>query len=278
MKFNSLTKLHSGDKALIEVNVKNRMKIQHLFQGMHDSIILTCLQGYMGRAWADNLDNAKAALIMVADFCFIAGDVNSKQLTQMIEQISVLSEKNKVLVIAENNLIGDLIEKHYSAACRKIQRYAIKKRNEEFDLFKLKSIIAGLPKEYLLSPIDGNWYEEALREEWSRDFVSSFQSQENFIKRGIGRIITHNGKIVSGASSYTIYKEGIEIEIDTLKEYRRQGLAKIAGAALIIACREKGLYPSWDAANMESVHLAEQLGYEFNKQYDTFEISKETVK
>ena len=38
-------------------------------------------------------------------------------------------------------------------------------------------------------------------------------------------------------------------------------------AALILSCLDDGLYPSWDAANMLSVRLAEKLGYEFSREY-----------
>ena len=38
-------------------------------------------------------------------------------------------------------------------------------------------------------------------------------------------------------------------------------------AALILSCLDDGLYPSWDAANMNSVHLAEKLGYQFSHEY-----------
>ena len=81
-------------------------------------------------------------------------------------------------------------------------------------------------------------------------------------------------KIVSGASSYSSYKDGIEIEIDTHKDYRRKGLAYACGAKLILACLEKGWYPSWDAHNKASVALAEKLGYHFDHAYTAFEIEK----
>ena len=37
--------------------------------------------------------------------------------------------------------------------------------------------------------------------------------------------------------------------------------APACGAALVLTCLARGLYPSWDAANRESVALAEKLGY-----------------
>ena len=65
-----------------------------------------------------------------------------------------------------------------------------------------------------------------------------------------------------------------EIEVDTVAEERRKGLATIACAALILCCLEENLYPSWDAQNMNSVHLAEKLGYEFDHEYTAYEVDR----
>lgn len=48
---------------------------------------------------------------------------------------------------------------------------------------------------------------------------------------------------------------------------QRKNLATIVSAALILRCLNEGLYPSWDAQNKISVHLAEKLGYEFAHEY-----------
>ena len=88
---------------------------------------------------------------------------------------------------------------------------------------------------------------------------------------------------VAGASSYSAYRGtdrrdeagkngGIEIEIDTREDYRRQGLASVCGARLILECLDRGLYPSWDAQNRWSVSLAEKLGYHFSHEYTAYEI------
>lgn len=77
---------------------------------------------------------------------------------------------------------------------------------------------------------------------------------------------------MSGASSYSRYHEGIEIEIDTREEYRRKGFAYICGAKLILECLKRNLYPSWDAHNKASVALAEKLGYHYDHTYTAIEI------
>lgn len=86
-------------------------------------------------------------------------------------------------------------------------------------------------------------------------------------------VVKKNGVPVSGASSYSVYNGGIEIQIDTRTDYRRQGLAAAAAAGLILECLDRDLYPSWDAANLWSVALAEKLGYQFDHEYDAYHVN-----
>lgn len=74
------------------------------------------------------------------------------------------------------------------------------------------------------------------------------------------------------ATSYTIYDEGIEIEVCTHPDHRRKGLATIVCAALILYCLDRGKYPNWDAANLNSVALAQKLGYTMEELCDTYYI------
>jgi predicted GNAT family acetyltransferase len=76
--------------------------------------------------------------------------------------------------------------------------------------------------------------------------------------------------LVAGASSYSVYSGGIEIEIDTKPEYRRKGLATACGSKLILECLKRGLYPSWDAYDLRSAALAKKLGYQIDRPYVVF--------
>lgn len=107
---------------------------------------------------------------------------------------------------------------------------------------------------------------------WCRDWVFQYKDYAMYQKYGLGAVILKDGEPVSGASSYSGYRDGIEIEIDTKEAYRRKGLAYICGAKLILECLERGLYPSWDAQNKWSVSLAEKLGYHFDYEYPAYEI------
>ena len=153
-------------------------------------------------------------------------------------------------------------------------RYAIRK-DTRFDTVLLERIVGTIPEGYELRKLDAEIYDLCLKDPVTRDFVSSFESKESYLDIGRGVVVMRSGRIVAGASSYTRYNEGIEIEVDTVEEERRKGLATAASAALILRCLDEGLYPSWDAQNMISVHLAEKLGYEYDHEYTAYEVSGE---
>ena len=120
--------------------------------------------------------------------------------------------------------------------------------------------------------IDESLFNYCRTTEWCKDLVAQYRDYKIYGQYGIGVMILKDGEPVSGASSYSGYRNGIEIEIDTKEEYRRKGLAYICGAELILKCLERGWYPSWDAHNRESLALAEKLGYHLDYEYPAYEI------
>ncbi|MGN0508897.1 MAG: GNAT family N-acetyltransferase, partial [Ruminococcus sp.] len=176
-----------------------------------------------------------------------------------------------VILTPLNEEWAALIEECYPSA-KKVVRYAIKK-NTVFDVEKLQREIDKLPSGYELKKIESLIYDKCLENPLTEDFVFAFESKEQYLKIGRGMVILKDGTIVSGASSYTRYNEGIEIEVDTVVSERRKHLATIVCSALILDCLKEGLYPSWDAQNMNSVRLAEKLGYEFDHEYIAYEVN-----
>ena len=136
-------------------------------------------------------------------------------------------------------------------------------------------VASGLPEGYELKKIDSDIYDLCVKDPVTADFVSAFGSKEKYLKLGRGMVILKDGKFVSGASSYTRYKEGIEIEVDTIVPECRKGLATIACSALILACLDEGLYPSWDTRDMNSVQLSKRFGYEFDHEYTAYEVASD---
>ena len=230
-------------------------------------MILSYLQGHMGHAWADDPEIPTVAQVVVGDFIFYAGNPNTKGAEELLYNIPEDS-----LVIVNTDKWKNRIETTYKGSIEKFQRYAFKKNAEYLHCDHIRSFLNELPKGYELKKVDKTLAYDTSFQELSEDFTSQFESIDDYINRGIGYCILNDGQVVCGASSYSIYEDGIEIEIDTHPNHRRKGLATIAASALILDCLDRGIYPSWDAANLQSVNLAQKLGYVLDNAYDTYYI------
>lgn len=242
--------------------LKETEKAELIFTGWEETMIDSCLQKIMGKLYVTDPEKPESACAFVGCFAFLTG----KPDRELIEN----KPDGFVIMVPQNAEWAKLIEDCFPEA-RKVTRYAIKK-DTVFNRERLMDLVSQIPPGYEMRTIDGEMYEKCLVSPVTADFVSSFESKDAFLKYGRGIVILKGDEIVSGASSYSRYREGIEIEVDTVPEERRKHLASAACAALILNCLKEGLYPSWDAQNMNSVRLAEKLGYEFSHEYTAYEV------
>jgi len=243
-------------------------KVKHLFAGWQETCVWSCLQGVMGRLYADSAEDPRSAMAILGDFLFFAG----KPDLELVAYKPEWCRQDFIIMTAFSPEWFKLIEAIYQERATKVSRYAIKKEPDVFDLERLKGFVEGVDESVRLRMIDDALFEICGRQDWSRDFVSQYRDYEEYRQKGLGVVAIKDGEPIAGASSYSSYQGGIEIEIDTKVEYRRQGLATACGAKLILACLERGWYPGWDAQNLHSVALAEKLGYHFDHEYTAYEI------
>ena len=226
------------------------MDVAYLFDGWAEPMILSCLQGHMGTLAVDDPEGPWAAAVTVGDFCFLAGAPSR----------ALAAGASAAILVPRTADWHPVIEAVWGQHVRPYTRYATRKDTNRFDRAEL-SALARPPQGVTLSPIDPAAYSLLGQADWSRDLRGLFRDGADFCRRGIGFAAWRDGEIVAGASSYAIFDGGIEIEIDTHPDFRRIGLATACGAALVLACLERGLSPSWDAHTPVSLHLAEKLGY-----------------
>lgn len=261
---------------IIKLNRGNISAVAPLFAGMSDTAVWSCLQGRnFVRAWTDSVDHTNCACLMTGGvregtggFAFFAGDAAGASAAELVKRWKSDVSGGHITVPrgeAWRQVMTDVLGK---AGWHK--RYATSKSENNFDIAKLSRWANALPEGFNMRKLDRELFELCLTGGWSRDNVGNFADYDEFATQGYGMgfAVMLGGEPVSVASPYSAYDSGIEIEIDTREDQRRKGLARACASRLILECLEKGLYPSWDAANRESILLAQQLGYIFTEEYD----------
>lgn len=240
-----------------------------LFANWQETMVWSALEGGMGKIWTI-CESPKAALCENADFLFLAGKADELETRHLLETWRAERAGQFIILVPNDPRCAELILEVFGGEAKRWVRYAFQKGGEHFDREKLKGFVKQLPPEFELRLFDEALYHEALRHEWSRDFCSQFENAQDFLAHGIGVAALKDGELIGGASSYAVYSRGIEIQIETRADCQRRGVASACGAQLILHCMERRLYPSWDAANEESVRLAKKLGYIESGPYDSW--------
>lgn len=236
------------------------LRIAPFFEGWESALINAALHGCMGYTLTDDTKYPTAAQLVVGYFCFFAGKPHA----------ALVAKAAAPLLVPRDAAWCAQIEAVWGTRVTKVLRYAIRKEADCFHLPTLTGYVNALDDRYTMQLFDRNLYKQAMQEDWSRDFCALFESEADYLRRGLGVAVLENGRLVAGASSYAVYNGGIEIEIDTHVAHRRRGLATACAAKLILTSLDRGLYPSWDAHDLRSVALAEKLGYHLDGPYTAY--------
>lgn len=258
---------------MTELTNEQAPRLAELFRNTQETLILSFVQGHHGRGWADRAENPRCAQVVVGDFCYFAGDASLPQARLLVQNRT----GGWRIAVPVDGGWASLIEAAYRSRCRRSTRYQFQK-NSYLDSHHLRRLIKATEPQYCIVAIDEGLYKQVRQHALTRAYVSNFNSCEDFLTRGIGFCaLAGNGEIAGGASSYTVYDGGIEIEISTMPEHRRRGIAAACAAKLILTCKQRLLDPSWDAANAQSKALAEKLGYRLDYEYDAYIIEGEPI-
>ena len=107
---------------MIEVEKKSLDNLRKLFKEIRFHMGLSVLDGKMGKAYTDNIENPKYAILIVRKYCFISGDITSKQLKNIITEYKLYK-----YTIIPSDEIKRILEKEYKSNIIKCQRYSMKK-------------------------------------------------------------------------------------------------------------------------------------------------------
>ncbi len=216
------------------------------------------LDGYMGRALADNEETPQVAVLEASNLKLgiVGGEASHPSAREYIEQLPTPA----ALIFASDGW-EELVQEVHAGRLIHLPRYAF--TSEKLDMESLCRLGSQIPEGYRIEPMDLGLAQQlaAEKSEFASDHLLNFDSPEDFIERGFGFCILDGDEIVSVATTFAICDTGIEIQINTRKEHQGKGLATAVAAHLLVYSLEHNLDPNWDAANERSVGLAKKLGY-----------------
>ncbi len=218
-----------------------------------------------GTIYVDSTDDPKVGWWSFNIMNAVAGESDSEAARYVIEEFPYM----KLLNVPDKGW-EDLVRSAWGMDIFALPRTSLSA--ETLDIEHIRELKEQLPNGFTLQRVDRESITNLADKTMGLHILQFFGTSEDFLEHGFGFCIKDGEKVVSMASTFTPYSDMIEIEIETYDspEYRRKGLATVAGAALIEYALEKGLTPNWDAQTQISVKLAEKLGYSNPKPYEAF--------
>lgn len=238
-------------------------KPKNLFQTWAKNMVHYGLSAGLGQFFMNAPETS--CLYQLGNFLFPAGQVDPNLWQEFSKKYS-LADK---VIISEEPSWQEFLDGQSELS--QFTRYAFADR-ASFDTEALEKWQSRLPANYYLSPIDKESYECLAREAWSQDLQGDFSDFDQFqAEGGFGFLLYSDKEIVAAVSTGLVYHGALEIEIATKPAYKRQGLAKILGAQMILEAQKRSLFPLWDAHNEASKKVAESLGYQSLGPYPAYE-------
>ena len=250
------------------VVIENQEILERVFGNTQKTMVRSCCEKIMGKVYGKEGEKPDSAMAVLGDFTFFARKPDEVLTAYWPKE----SRENYRILVPQDAEWERIIEQYYGTKCRKITRYRMKKEPGIFPQEILEKASASLPKDVTLLCMNESLFYRSREQGWSRDFTALYPDFRFFEKYGLGVLAIKDGEILAGASSYSSYSKGIEIEVDTREDWRRQGLAYACCAKLILECLMRGWYPNWDAHNLESAALAKKLGYHLEEAYTAYEV------
>ncbi len=249
----------------LELTKANRILLASAFHDVPrvDCSIPCVIEGQMGRAFVDDPAGPTIFHLVIGPFHYFAGPAVSPQAQAMMANFPPYN-----LLMPSTAGWAELARQQFGEALRTNVRHSFS--SEALSAGHLQQLLAASTCPAQVAAID-----EALAAQLSSGpdaylGLADFDSPADFAARGVGYVALVEDRPVGIAYSSLVYSQGIEVSIYVAEAYRRQGIATALAANLLLACLQRRLHPNWDAANGESVKLAEKLGYQPTGSYEAY--------
>jgi GNAT superfamily N-acetyltransferase len=249
----------------LELNKINRLKIADAFRTVPrvDMSIPCVVEGQMGQAFVDDLEQPTIYHVVIGPFHYFAGTAVSPPAQTMMADFpayNLLMPSTPGWAELAHQQLGDTLQTNtrHSFSSDSLSASHLNQLLNDGS-FQGEVVAMDTAVAHQLSTASQLYFD-----------LADFDSAQDFATRGLGFVALVDTQPVGIAYSSLVCSQGIEISIFVDEAHRRQGIATALGAHLLLACLQRGLHPNWDAANPESVKLATKLGYRSLGSYEAY--------
>ena len=249
----------------LDLTKTNRIKLAHAFRSVKrvDYAITCVIEGQMGQAFVDDLTDPTIYQLVIGPFNYYAGTAVSLRAQAMIANFPAYN-----LLMPSAAGWPDLARQQFGDTLQTNERHSFS--SDQLSAEHLHQLLAGNPFQEQVVSIDAELAARLSENSEVYFDLTDFDSAEDFSARGLGYAALVDDEPVGTAYSSLVCSQGIEVSIFVAESHRRQGVATALGCNLLLACLQRQIRPNWDAANPESVKLAEKLGYCSTGSYEAY--------
>jgi len=259
-------------------------RVRPLFDGLEYNLVVPAvIEGATpGRIYADNLCEARSAVLCSAEGTYLGGDPENEAFNAalgalIVEWISarehIRPEEDQIDLRFRPGTWEDRLEgilggkvplkehrRHY--VCRVLKAGAQDQIPEGFSVQRIDEALLHKPA---ISRPDSSLNRYAIHK-----MEKNWGSMEEFLRRGIGFCTLHGEEAVCWCIADCACGDACEVGIRTRPDYRRRGLATLTVAATVDYCLSHGFssvgWHCWEG-NAGSIGVAEKVGFELERKY-----------
>ncbi|KPJ63458.1 hypothetical protein AMJ44_14455 [candidate division WOR-1 bacterium DG_54_3] len=261
---------------------KEYKKVHSLFAGPHLNLVIDAfVEGNSpGRIWVDDVVGPRTAFMWDKAHCYylVGSAYNEKFNTELKKSIvkkivPEAIEHNRFLfkVYYTSEVWESKIEAIFGTASpRKRERVLYTLQKLEIPEWRDK-----IPPGLCIRRIDGKLVKKTNLENIDdvlSEIESCWNSVDDFLRNGFGFCLMHDRVIACWCTAEYVSGKKCGIGIETAKEYRERGFAKLTTCAFVDYCISNNILPHWDSwkDNLPSIAVAEKIGFKKALDYAVY--------
>lgn len=269
---------------IYEINKKKFKSISNILDECMDNIEIKAVIDGTNPGWifVDSIEAPRTAMVWskgIQGFYFVGDESNvefnnciNEFIEQEIKPRLIKDKLTKFEFSGETEKWDDNLKKIFrDKELNKSRQYQYKLQHYSWNLHNKRK----LKDEYILKQIDRELFVDM--DITNLEFIFSeinrwWNSYDDYIERTFGYCIIFKNRIVNYCICNFVHKNFHTIGIETLDDFRRQGLSQVTTEAFVDNCMKNQLNPYWECmeSNFASRSLAEKLGFYRNHIYTLY--------